>query len=149
MILDLRDHIIDGKVTTTKALAKLINPLPFGQSVSIEWFIDENGKRLNPIYLQKFISSATKNRYLFQSRFIRGNLIITRIADGDILVKRKPGASPNWPFYTMTVGQTVVINQGQYGKSNPQTYAHTVAAQSNMTFTTTKQGDDYYITRTT
>lgn len=149
MILDLRDHIIDGKVTTTKALAKLINPLPFGQSVSIEWFIDENGKRLNPIYLQKFISSATKNRYLFQSRFIRGNLIITRIADGDILVKRKPGASPNWPFYTMTVGQTVVIKQGQYGKANPQTYAHTAAAQSNMTFTTNKQGDDCYITRTT
>jgi hypothetical protein len=149
MILDATTHSSNEKWSTTKALAKLINPLPFGQSISIEWFVDENGKRLSPIYLQKFISSATKNRYLFQSRFIRGNLIITRIAEGDILAKRKSGVTPSWPFYSMKVGQTIIMKQGQYGKSNPQTYAHTVAAQSNMRFTTSKQCDDYYITRTT
>jgi hypothetical protein len=148
MILDLRDYLIDGKASITRALAKTINPLAIDQSVSIEWLIDENGKKLNPVHLQKFIKSATKGRYVFKSRTRMGNLLIWRITDCDILAKRKSGATPSWPFYSMKVGQTVTMKQGQYGKSNPQTYAHTVAAQSSMTFTTSKHGDDYYITRT-
>jgi hypothetical protein len=148
MILDLRDHLIHGKASITRALAKTINPLAIDQSVSIEWLIDENGRKLNPVHLQKFIKSATKGRYVFKSRTRMGNLIIWRIADCDILAKRKSGVATSWPFYSMKVGQTIIMKQGQYGKSNPQTYAHTVAAQSNMRFTTSKQGDDYYITRT-
>jgi hypothetical protein len=144
MILDLRDHLIDGKATITRALAKTINPLAIDQSVSIEWLIDENGKKLNPVHLQKFIKSATKGRYVFKSRTRMGNLLIWRIADCDILAKRKSGVAPNWPMSSMNVGDAVTISQGQYGKANAANYPYVFGAQTETKFSVKKISHDTY-----
>ena len=144
MIIDLRDHLIDGKATITKALAKTINPLAVDQSVSIEWLIDENGKKINPVYLQKFIKSATKGRYVFKSRKHMGNLLIWRIADCDILAKRKSGVTPYWPMASMKIGDAATISQGQYGKASAANYPHVFGAQTGTKFSVNKISPDTY-----
>jgi len=142
MILDLRDHMIDGKATITKALAKTINPLAVDQSVSIEWLIDTDGKKIKPVHLQKFIKSATKGRYVFKSRTRMGNLLIWRIADCDILAKRKSGITPNWPMSSMNIGDDVTIKQGQYGKANAANYPYVFGAQTGTKFSVNKISQD-------
>lgn len=144
MILDLREHLIDGKASITRSLAETINPLAVDQSVSIEWLIDTDGKKLNPAYLQKFIKSATKGRYVFKSRTRMGNLLIWRIAECDILAKRKSGVTPNWPMASMKIGDAATIKQGQYGKASAANYPHVFGAQTGAKFSVNKISQDTY-----
>jgi len=148
MIIDMREHTKEGRCSITKALAVTINKLKMDESLLIEWLIDVDGRKQNPAYLRSFISSATRNRKFFRSRMAGGQLMIWRIADGDILAKKKPGRTTHWPFADMKVGETEIISQGEYGSANPQVYAHAVGANIGMKFSTRIYGAKYYITRT-
>lgn len=88
-----------------------------------------------------------------KSQMMDNDKMFRKLTDAELeRVRRAPKTGwrkSKWPLKDMAVGDEVIIRKGEYGKSNPQVYAHTYGrAHGKKFFTETIDLDVYRIVRT-
>lgn len=153
MFIDARIHnhpdYADGSISG--AIRCLLDTLPLdGPVVKVEGLIDAKGNKVDDLVFLDVIKRVRGVGERFGTRRVLGALNVWKVQnaydpDGEF---SKPPKRKKWPFADMNVGDVIEIKYGEFGKSNPQTYAHTFGKQSGMRFKTSRNGAAYVIERT-
>lgn len=138
--------------TLSGAVRQFLDDLPVdGPIVIIDGFFDGDGAAVSIDIFRDVVKRVRLVGERFKTKYTQSGLGIWRERNASVYAREfsKAGAKPKWPLSDMDVGQSVEIRHGDYGKSPPQTYAHSYGRQSGKKFKTEriKESAAFRITR--